>query len=605
MIHIKINGEFLDVAPNTRIQRERNSPFFLSTKSGRDAIPAEVSYPFNLPLTDRNMRILGFTDVLPSIRVKQYEQILYDEINQITNGKLIMRATDFNLNGTNVGRQEANLLCNASAFFKLIEGKLLKDLTLGGPRTFSWDGFNDTTGSGFWRHCHATWEYTDCDDGDYVFYPIWDPAYAGYSKGPNVVEIRSGRIQLEQQQNTVSLCPHTYISYILRCIFEEHGYKVTGDIFDDEMLKKLTLASFRGINWAEPNLVMANFTTPFYLPEPYDEIQIRLSEHMPQETGVGEFLVELMKLLPLGFEIDDNSRSCNILILGRQSPADRLKDMTKIVSPDIQTAMSETDKKKKVIGMRYNFNSDAFGGGVADITNLNYPPDREQDWLPLPSPVLSGEAFRLVFDAGYWAKEKIDNVYTSIRLGDATGEYAPEGVTDYIECSMAPLSTRNTPGAVVNTSHNYRLPYCEIEGNWIGKPKQVTYGMHIVFYQGKNYPVNNNAGLLAPYASNTNNKWVTASGEETPIIDGTWSLCYKLGTYGLVDVWWKEWLKILAENDTLKTRLHLNLIDYLKLKWGDEILIENTSYFLKKITDTLPYPDSIEIEAVRWIKGND
>jgi hypothetical protein len=129
--------------------------------------------------------------------------------------------------------------------------------------------------------------------------------------------------------------------------------------------------------------------------------------------------------------------------------------------------------------------------------------------------------------------------------------------------------------------------------------------MHIVFYQGKNYPVNNNAGLLAPYASNTNNKWVTASGGETPVIDGTWSLCFKLGTYGLVDFWWKEWLKILAENDTLKTRLHLNLIDYLKLKWGDEILIENTSYFLKKITDTLPYPDSIEIEAVRWIKGNE
>lgn len=605
MINIKLEGGFLDISPNATIQRERNSPFFLSTKSGKDAIPAEVSYPFNLPLTDNNMKKLGFTNVLPSLRQKEFNLTLYDEVNQITNGKLIMRSTDFNLNGTNIGRQEANLLCNASAFFKLIEGKKLKDLTLGGPRVFSWDGFNDNTGSGFWRHCHNTWNYTNCDDGDYVFYPIWCLGYGGFSNGPNTVEIRSGRIQLAQKENVTSICPHTYVSYILRCIFEEHGYQLSGDILDDAMFKKVTLASFRGVYWSELNRYKTITEIDFFQPSPFNSITIKLNEHMPQETGIGEFLVELMKFLPLGYEIDDNSRTCRILTLGKQSTSDRLKDMTRKVSPSVQTSMAETDKKKKVIGMRYNFNSDGLRGGVADLTNLNYPPNREQNWLPLPAPVLSGEAFRLIFDAGYWAKEKIDDVYTEVRLGDATSEYAPEGVTDYIECSMAPIATRNTPGSILNTNHAYRLPVCEIEGNWVGKSTQVTFGMHIAFYHGKNYPVNNNGSLLAPYASNTNNKWQTATGGETPVINGTWSMAHKLGGYGLVEVWWSEWLKVLAENETLKTSLNINLIEYLKLKWGDEILIENTSYFIKKITDVLPFPDTVEIEAVRWIKGNE
>ena len=604
MINIKISDEYLDIAPNTRIQRERNSPFFLSTKNGSDAIPAEVSYPFGLPLTDRNMRLLGYTDVLPSVRQKEFDHTLYDEINQITNGKLILRTTDFNLNGTNVGRQEANLLCNASAFFKLIEGKYLKDLTLGGARTYTWDGYNFTTGTGFWRHCHQTWSYADCDDGDCVFFPIRDVSYGGSSNGPNTLHQISGSIQLARGGNATSICPHIYLSYLLRAVFEENGYRVTGDIFNDEMFKKICLASFRGVNWCELDQYYSSDVL-YYIPAPYSSITYKLNEHVPQNVGIGEFLVELIKFLPLGLEIDDNSRTCNIITLGQPTAANRLKDMTAYVSPTVQTAPADTEKNRKIYGLRRSWNTDGMAGGVADLSNINYIDGREQAWLPLPAPVLSGEAFRTINDAGYWAKEKIGGAYTPVRLGDATGPYEPANATNFIESNMAPLSTRNTPSSVLGTAYDYVHPICEIEGNWVGKPTIAHFGLHIAFYQGKNYPLNNSGSLLAPYASNTNNIWVVGSTEEEPEIEGTWSMAYKLSTYGMYDVWWKEWLKILAENDTLKTKLNLNLVDYLKLKWGDEILIENTSFFIKKITDTLPYRDEIDIEAVRWIRGND
>jgi hypothetical protein len=222
--------------------------------------------------------------------------------------------------------------------------------------------------------------------------------------------------------------------------------------------------------------------------------------------------------------------------------------------------------------------------------------------LPLPAPVLSGEAFRLIFDAGYWAKEKIEDVYTAIRMGDAMGSYEPEGATDFIESNMAPASTRSTDGAIDDYSGVYHLPNCFVEGNWQGKPTTVSFGMHLAFYQGKNYPLNNSTALYAPYASNTNNKWVVGSGSPTPQIFGTWSMAYECGGYGLVEVWWAEWLKILAERETLKGKLAINIIDYLKLNWGDEILVENTSFIIKKINETLPFKDEVDIDAVRWVK---
>lgn len=607
MLNIKVADKSLDLTPGTQIQRERSSPFFLSKESGKDGIPGEVSYPFTLPLSPANMRTLGFSDFLPSIRPKQFDILLLDEVNQVSAGKMQMRNTEMSLNQNAVGKQEVNLLCNSSAFAKLIEGKKLKDLQLGGPRTFAWDGFNATTGTGFWRHCHATWDYENCDDGDYVFFPVHNLEFGGYSLGNNCLTYTAGSpgtLQLQQKENVCSITPHIYISYILRCCFTEFGYTLQGDLLEDTMFKKLCMLSFRGVYWSELSLYKNIFISPFYIPEPFDEITIRLSEHVPPDVGIGEFLVELMKFLPIGFDINDGSRTCTIRTLGKPVAPESLKNLTGKVVPEVNLTQNESEKNIKKYGIRRQFNTDSTNGGVADLTNINYLPGREQAWLPLPAPVLSGEAFRVVNDAGYWAKEKIEDVYTEVRLGDATGSYEPEDATDYIESNMAPVSTREVPTGIDDYAGVYHMPVCFVEGNWQGKPTLSTWGMHIAFYQGKNYPLNNSLALTAPYATNTNNKWVVGSTKPIPEIDGTWSMAYELGGYGMVEVWWKEWLKILAERETLKGTLNLDIVEYLNLRWSDELLIENTSYIIKKINEILPYPGKAEVELVRWIKGN-
>jgi hypothetical protein len=597
VINIKINSEYLVLPPNTQIQRERQSPFFLSLGSGKDGIPGEVSYPFNLPLNDRNMRLLGYSDHLPAIRQKIFDQILFDDINQVSGGKLQMRDTTMSLNAANLGQQQCNLLCNSSAFFKLIEKKKLKDLTLGGARTFAWDGYNVTSGTGFWKHCHDTWEYENCDDGDYVFFWVASANYGGYSIGPNSPEwnVTDNRFKIAPYYNVTSVCPHIYMAYILRCCFTEFGYSINGKILEDEMFKKICMLSFTGVYWSQ-----LDDRGTYYEPDPLSSVTINLAEHVPQDITIGEFLVELCKFLPLGFEIDDNSRTCTIKTLGQPSEPSRLKDVTAMVSPNITAGQSDTTGRAKVWGIRRNFNTDQLAGGVADLANINFSPGREQDWLPLPTLVLGGEAYRLVFDNGYYAKFQDGGVYETIRMGDNLGSYEPADATDFIETNIAPVSNRSG----TELSGQFQIPHCYVEGNWNSKPEKSVFGIHVCFYHGKNFPFENNPAKLCTYASSTNNKWVVGgSGSPVPEINGTWSMAYELGTYGMYDYWWKEWLKILGEQETLKARLLLPITDYLKLKWGDELLIENTSYILKKISEVLPYRDGADIEAVRWIKG--
>jgi hypothetical protein len=136
MIAILIKGEGLDMYPGTVIQRERLSPFFLSKSSdGKDGIPGEISYPFKLPPSDKNYRLLDWPHILPNVKTKVHTGILENDGMQLSAGRLVMDVIETNLQINNKGFIDAHFLSNASEFFVRIKDKKLKDLSLGGERT--------------------------------------------------------------------------------------------------------------------------------------------------------------------------------------------------------------------------------------------------------------------------------------------------------------------------------------------------------------------------------------------------------------------------------------------------------------------------------------
>lgn len=420
------------------------------------------------------------------------------------------------------------------------------------------------------------------------------------------------KIELNRGYNNVTgLCPHTYMVKIIKWVFEEHGYSVTGDILNDYDFKKLTMASFTGIYWSEIRMVTGqNYLDQF----PLNEINFQLSDHMPQEVTIGEFLVELMKFLPIGFDINDSSRTCTIRTLSKPRLGTQLKDFTSKIDPTISLEPNKSQKINSAIGFRRNFQTDALAGGSVDMTNLDFIETRELPTLPLPVLAPEGAVYRVIDTNTYHVKQNIDGVLTTVRLADNTGDYSPDGDNvEYIESSIVPMCQRASTGLIadepINLSPSARpfvSPHADVEGNWFGKPEKSVFGMHVAFYRGKTFGFNDFDALLlpCPYATNTNSIYNNAVGGSYTITqEGNWSLSYKLQNVGMIDYWWKEWLKVLPETETLTATFLLPLHEYLQLGWADEILIENVSYVPKKLQDIFPYTGKVQAELVRWVKG--
>jgi len=603
MVNIKIGSEYLDLAPGTTINRERQSPFFLSkNSSGSEGIPGEVSFPFAIPLTDRNMRLLAHPDHLPATsRGATFDTVLFDDVSQLSAGKMQLRGIDFDLNRPGAGQQQATMLFNTSAFARLIKDKNLTDLSLGGPRTFTWTGF---LSGGFWAHAHSTWEYTSADDGDYVFFPVQNGSFGGFANTTNAIFSSSPAYTdiMLSPFNVVSLCPHTYVVAVIRAIFNEHGYVVTGDILNDPDFKKLCLLSFRGVTWSAQK---TNAAEDGWVVEPLASITLNLGEHMPPNVGIGQFLIELQKLLPLGYNINDNSRTCEITLLGEPTPAARRKDFTGRVAPRLTATPADTTKAAPVVGIEREFGADSFAGGSVQVADLDYfYPGRvvaTVDDIPVLAPV--GAVYLVSNEGAYYTK--VENETTGIslyRIGDAIHGYKPAGQTETITSNMVPAGMDNlrTSGFADTWTTDYWTPRADVAGNWLGQPDPADFGLHICFYRGKTFPVNNGT-VMAPWATPHNNKWVVGAGAPDAVPDGDMSLEYLALGSGLYDRFWYRWLPILAERETLKATLYLTLYQYLQLSWADEILIENTGYLIRKINDTLPFTGKIEAELVRLV----
>jgi hypothetical protein len=194
--------------------------------------------------------------------------------------------------------------------------------------------------------------------------------------------------------------------------------------------------------------------------------------------------------------------------------------------------------------------------------------------------------------------------------------YEPDGVTDSIESNMTPLGmTKNltyfTDAPTVDGI--FILPAMECEGNWFGKAEISEWGLRVMFYRGRQFPVRSSGGgtFLAPWATHHCNRYlygVPPGGDGIQgyfEIFGNWSLAFENQTYGMIEVWWKNWLKVLEVNSGLKGKLNMNIMDYLNLRWSDVLQLQNTNFILKQLNDQLPFNEpgsetgSIEFEAVR------
>ncbi len=604
MIGIKVNGEMADLYPGTQIQRERNNPFFLAkTSDGKDGIASEFSFPFSLPPTDKNLRLYGFPDHLPTVKKKVFDSLVYTHGMQLSYGKQILASIDSNMAKANVGKLETHFYSNSSEFFQRVKTKKLRDLQLGGNRTFNWAGYSRTA-LGFWKHVHDTWLYDNSDNGDYVFATVYNPGYTGTAEYMNLTKWTAGDAAIDPAKNVVSLCPQVYVKYVLQKVFTENGYTITGELLNDYDFKKLTMQSFYGVYWSDI-IFSDDAENPVLIPTPRTQITINLAEHMDKDITCSEFVVELMKLLPIGFVINDNARTVEIVWLHKLSPAGG-KDRTASFRPPINTSLGEGESSYKIVGLRRTVHSsDSWGVQTTDLKKYHYLGTAAE--IPIGvGPV--GDTNLVLWYNGYFAST--DNVISRPFqfIGNNNNSYEPAGASEFIESNISFMPFHgifdtdffaDKPG--IHRPRVYYLPACNVEGFWYGKTDDLkNWGLRFMFYRGKKNYLGEDFDVSAPLLTSsayTNN---VVARKIVHIKEGNWSLSLTDDVTGLLQ-FWKKWLPVLGNIETLRGTLNMPLYEYLQLKWNDVLLVQNTPYIISKINEVLPYTGSIDIEAVRMI----
>ena len=604
-ISIKKGSQYLDLAPDTRIQRERSSPAFIEiTEDGKDGIPGEISYPFTLPLSDNNMRLLGFPDQLPVVKNLQHDVILEDAGMPLSAGKLVINGVNSNLMKNNVGSIDTHILSNISEFWQRVKSKKLSELTLGGPRIFNWNDYS-LAAPGFWKHVHDTWSYTSADQGDYVFDPVLCNNYKRDEKDTwiNGWAEYSGQIQLAREANYYCLCPQIFLAYILKAIFTEHGYTLSGEMMDDSDFKQLCFLSFRSVDWAVP-LLSGPTINPVVTIQPKAEITIDLRQHVPPAMTVGEFLVEIQKLLPVAFVINDRQRTCNLIKLSNTAQAG-FKDKTESFAPSYNLSFERKEIQEIVYGFeRVDDNEAAVS---ADLSQVKYMGKLASfSMLPLPTITYAQQCYYIEQLNQYFLCLQLPGIgawyYFWVRVDHNHASYLPGNQTNTIVSNfgigIAEIATIFT-GASLGPVTGYFLKE-KREGNWFGQDADdfTPWPARIFFHRGRQAF---HKGGTMPLATNSIWNFNSSSPQSSAPQVGNWSLSYRIpgSNYGLYDYWWAKWLPALQMNEKIKGRLYLKFHEYIQFDWNDVLMVNNTLYLVRKINEILPYPGYIDIEAMR------
>ncbi len=208
MITLHINGQGIDLSPDTKISMEEESPVFDPLK-----IPGGFSFPFTLPASLRNSRILGH----PS-RIESKVHATIDLPFELrSRGRLIGSGTA-SIQTTTSREFSVYLQFSSGDFAGKIEGKKLSDVDYGGAREWVFKS-----------------EYTAQTD-DFTLFPVYNPNFMDDTGLQTPWAADGNRLNAYSDghfDNTVqamAITPFPFLSYVVNQIFNFYGFPVKESI---------------------------------------------------------------------------------------------------------------------------------------------------------------------------------------------------------------------------------------------------------------------------------------------------------------------------------------------------------------------------------------
>lgn len=593
MLGISINGEFLDLAPATSAQLERKSPFFNS-----DDLAEEYSLPFTFPYTPRNARLLGLQNHFYTRRLKvKIPAKAHDNNNFSYAGELMLTAARLNANDITRSTITGFFVTGASSFFQQIKNKKLKELELGGIRSFVWTN-NDpaSPNAGFWQIIHRSLD----GSMEYSFAPIRNSKWSGSDDvgTPDWMNRLDNSANLDYDNNFNTLAPQVSLKYLLTKICEEHGWDFDYSTMPETSWQTIFMPSFYAVTWQK---IIQIGAPPYFEHSPLPTIEMNLQNHVPPDVYIQNFIIMLRNRYNWGFEFDANLKVCRMFAL-KDLANGAHKDFTPYMAVDWDSDFSED---VKIYAFKNNIDSADALSSSPDFSKIPVPTSVELFTdIPAPAEANFNQVYYVWKENKYYQcryDETVNQYFWDV-LADGIYNYEPAGNNNSIETDASTMPVYKTLYRTNGVTDYYGLfPLCEQEGNWQGKDGDFKpWGVRLLFHRGLVFeanPLGNIGTDKYPYL--TSICFTITQTEPDLEWSNVWIHRCDDVELGIINYWWKDTLNYLKQSEVATGTLYLPRRELVNLKWSDVILLKNIPHVSQKITEVIPYDGTVKAELRR------
>jgi hypothetical protein len=602
MLQIYIYGPtengFLDLDPNTSLDLESTADLF-----DEDLSAGEFSLPVDIPWTEKNRRLTGFAERFHNFRLPSggvgggLKCVVYDSgFPELTSAKFSMIGKEGNFSGTK-GKFSATVTGTKGLFGSQIKNKKLSDLNLGGKITFATDSrtFAQTIMKGGLQQYNfltfvpvAIENFFDTGRPDYdseflakdtVNTVVITGAGAdGWTFGrPTAIDPAVAAAPGTAEYADYRTVPFIKTKYLLKRIFEEHGYKVTGDIFDSPDYDDLATFNNYAIENYSPDHIDYNRT-------------IFVNNHVPNILII-DYLKGLLGAFSL-YPLFTGDNEVKLVFRKNLKKEKKIFSLNGLCS-ELFSSTTEDQNANDGYKLTYNWNGDDYYSDrvkdlkdktivatvatVADLATVNPGRAMTTDDIAF---VLADNMYYQVAD-GTSAPVKWDAYAENLAdfvvgAGDRTVDIPISTLCTYVELQEASglYVKRDYVGARMTGS------YLNNKGVLVKSdcPNKI-------FFAKRRY---NSSNVLVPFSYNHNRD--SSNRMITPF-----SLAWKTDS-GMAIVFHKDWQDIRQNLELVKTTITANRRILRGIADSNYLEIKGCLFMLSKADKTIPLKSVIDVE---------
>lgn len=564
MIGLRYNDEYLDILPNTTLTFEFQNLLFSGSDSSK--LPGSYSFPFSLPATQHNRRILQYPErvdnALPFVREL--------DVDILFQGKVFFSGT-LKVQEANSTAYKVYIVVNPVTALK---DRRMNELDLGGVREIG----NSAT-----MLAHAKTTAQNPLDYDYVFFPVVNDEFLTTATG-NKKSLLQNFYNVSSQAFEVAddypaLMPFARVEYLLEQMMLETGLQFKNEFQTDDELRALCV-------YNNYSLYAGGLAT-----------SINLQNHV-SKTKASEWLRKLMSDFCLGLFYNHFNRTLRLIpirdLLGKVAKYDwtdrALSDVTIITG----TRGPETFDYKQDGG---DAAFEAFFKGKEPLITVVAEFDTFYDLLSDGTYSFIDGLYYIRCAGGYYYYYQALPASPFFFAGALLGP-APELTGDVYECLLPPFFDFWHYGGIGTVLHadapNGCMPQCRIPGTVTYTPtggdevvQSADTPDRLMLYRGMQYDKD---AAYYPLACST----VWSSYLNTQV--GEYSLRLQ-DSNGIYATWWKAWHTLLRDGKNVTTRLHLSVPDIINFDFEDKVRIGNQEYMVKRLRISISGRGMAPVEA--------